>query len=195
MKDIKMFPMRDNVYLVPHWVMASLKRRGLSAVDLLNYGKIDEVLSMSDKIGIEAAQSLSEMVFGSRDAGSRSILYEWICTANEAQQVVINTQLEVLSKDPHQRDALKARLFSEGSASLSGKAFEVLAVEDKCFVVVLYPSFFVDSQGNPKHTSNQAPLVRELIQNLYVFDEPTAVAGTPMFTQYLENLYLHRKSH
>ena len=175
----------NTIYLIPHWVKESLVRHGLKIGDVLNFAKIRPLLSMNDLLSIEALQSFGQDVTGMRRDFGNSILYEWLCTAaSDKDKEYIKDQIEPLSQDPFQRDTVKQRLFSEAPASADGQAYEVLPLEDIGLGVVIYPGFFTGSRGNELHL----PVLRDILKQLYVYEEHSTVAATPLTLRYLELL-------
>jgi hypothetical protein len=177
------FPMRNSIYLIPYWVMAVLKRNGLKHIDILNFTKIRPILSMEDLASIEACQSLAEDLLGTGDVVSASIVYEWYSSSDQELKDTLRREIEPLAKSPTLRDTVKERLQLEEYAPAREALFEVLPLEDKAVGIVLYPGIFSGIMYD-----RQFEITRALLRLLYVYEQPTDVAGHPLFRRYLDLL-------
>jgi hypothetical protein len=155
----------------------------MSLSDLLVFDKIKSILSMNDLLSIETAQSYFKEVIGIKYM-SQSILYEWICTANDVDKVYINTQIQPLSKDKFQRDSVHALLFTE-TDNLSGQTpFEVVPLADLAIGVVISPGAFASTMAKDHHLS----VLRAILKQLYVYEKRTPVISSEIYHRYLELL-------
>jgi len=177
------FPMRNNIYILPYWVMDVLKRNGLKHIDVLNFAKLRPILSMNDLASIQACQSFGEDLTGMRDGISGSIVYEWYSSADDALKDSLRRQIEPLAADQALRDTVKERLNLGDYDRPRDSLFEVLALEDKAVGIVVYPGVF---SGNT--FDRQFDIVRALLRLLYVYEQPTDVTGTSLFRRYLDLL-------
>lgn len=177
------FPMRNNIYILPYWVMMVLNRNGLKQIDILNLERVRPYLSMEDLASVQACQSLAESLLGATDVVSASIVYEWYSTADEALKDTLRREIEPLAALQATRDTVKERLQKEEYTPTRPALFEVLALEDKAIGIVLYPGIFDGIMYD-----RQFDITRALLRLLYVYEQPTDVAGTSLFRRYLDLL-------
>jgi len=182
-----LFPMRNNIYLIPHWILSVLRRNGLNNIDVLNYSKLQRILSMNDLASIQVLQSFGEDLLGTRDVVSSSILYEWYSSADNALKESLRKEIEPLAADPILRDTVKERLGDDEARRQDQPVFEVLPLEDKALMVVLYPGIFT-GMNYDRHFE----IVQALLRQLYVYEQQPDVAGTPLFRRYLDLLSLRK---
>ena len=178
--------MANCVYVIPSWIASALKRNKLDLSDLLVFSKIKSILSMNDLLSIEAAQSYWEEVIGIKNR--QSILYEWICTANDVDKVFINTQIEPLSKDKFQRDTVRSLLFTETNNLGMQAPFEVVPLADLAIGVVISPGAFAGTKAKGHHLS----VLRDILKQLYVYERRTPVTASELYLRYLELLSQER---
>jgi hypothetical protein len=181
------FTIKSNLILLPYWVMDLIKKHRLREADVLNYAKVQPVLSMSDLASVQALQSFGEEVIGARDIITGSILYEWFSSASEAQKGPLDSTIEPLAKDSSFIASLRSRFELDPSMAQREVPFEVIALEDRALAVVMYPGFFAADRYD-----QQFQIVRALAKQLYVYEQPTVVAETPLFRRYLELLSLRK---
>lgn len=181
------FTIKSNMILLPYWVMDLVKKHRLKEADVLNFAKVQPILSMSDLASVQALQSFGEAVVGTRDIISSSILYEWFSSASEAQKIMLDSSIEPLSKSQSFQDELRPRFELDPSMAQREVPFEVIALEDRALAVVMYPGFFA-----PERYDQQFQIVRALLRQLYVYEQPTVVAETSLFRRYLELLSLRK---
>lgn len=174
--------MHSNIYLVPSWIHETLARHQLKLVDLLSIHKVRAILSMNDLLELNALQSCAHHVFGTRDIGGSTILYEWSSTAlTEEDKRYVNSNLSPLASDPFHLSSIRERLFSETPVSEGERAFQVLPLEDRALAVVLYPGFFSDTRVR----NQRFAVTREVLKQLYVYEKHSTVAALPLNLSYL----------
>lgn len=177
--------MHSNIYLVPSWIYETLSRHQLRLVDLLSINKVRTILSMNDLLELNALQSCANHVFGTRDIGGHSFLYEWSSTAlTEEDKRYVNSKLSPLASDPLPLTSIKERLFSEAEPSGDRRAFQVLPLEDRALAVVLQPGYFSDTRVR----SQRFAVTREVLKQLYVYEKHTTVTALPLTLSYLGHL-------
>jgi hypothetical protein len=115
---------------------------------------------------------------------SQSILYEWICTANDVDKVYINTQIQPLSKDKFQRDSIQSLLFTETNNLNEQIPFEVVPLADLAIGVVISPGAFASTKAKDHHLS----VLRAILKQLYVYEKRTPVTASELYHRYLELL-------
>lgn len=175
-------PMHQCIYIIPRWIANTLKRHGLSLVDLLNFDKIKPILSMNDLLNIEASQYHFEKITGIKQ--NSSILYEWISTANDVDKLYIEKQIDPLSKDKFQRDAVSSLLFTEVESLDELLPFEVVPLADLAIGVVVTPGAFAGIKAETHHLS----VIRNTLKQLYVYEKRTPVTSSGLYSRYLELL-------
>lgn len=183
------FPMHANMLLLPPWVVASLKRHDLTVSDVLDFPKIRTILSMNDLISVLALQSFGDMVVGSRDiiAGPGSVICEWMnsCGGSEGDKAYLEKNIVPFQYDQISKEAVKTRLFSKDSSEpVSDKPYEVHALGDIGLGVVIYPGYFHDLLAMDLRRN----LLRDMLRQLYAYEEQTVVASQPIFRSYLGHL-------
>lgn len=182
------FTIKSNMILLPYWVMNLIKKHQLKEADVLNFAKLQPILSMSDLASVQALQSFGESVVGVRGIINGSILYEWFSSASsEAQKLMLDSSIEPLAKDQSFQSGLRSRFELDPSMAQREVPFEVIALEDRALAVVMYPGFFASERYD-----QQFQIVRALLRQLYVYEQPTVVTETSLFRRYLELLSLRK---
>jgi hypothetical protein len=183
------FPMHGNIFLLPSWTVNTLHRRGLKAADILNFSRIRPIFSVNDLAGLQVLQKFGDEVVGAKDLAGCSLEYPWSQTcATEEDRKFLKEQLTPLFGDPYHQGVLIERLFSEGDTASSEKPFEVVPLGDDALAVVLYPGAFTPTNAPRQHFN----VIRALLKQLYVYEEHTTVAATPLSLRYLELLSLRK---
>ena len=180
--------MHSNVIVIPHWIAENLHRYEVPLSESLNFKKIHSILSMNDLLSIVAAQSFGEMICGSKGvfANANSVICEWMisCT-DEADKAFLNRNIAPFENDQITRDSVAVRLFSEDLQSgQDSKAYEIFPIQDYGLAVVVYPGFFKQTTDKQLHVS----VIRDILKQLYVYEEQSVVASQPIFRKYLEHL-------
>lgn len=182
------FTIKGNMMLLPYWVMSLVKKHNLRQEDVLNFAKLKPILSISDLASVNALQTYGESVIGARDIINSSILYEWFSSASDdAQKSTLDNSVEPLSKDQSFIASLRPRFELDPTMAQREVPYEVIALEDRALAVVMYPGFFAADRYD-----QQFQIVRALLKLLYVYEQPTVVAATPLCRRYLELLSLRK---
>lgn len=185
MNKHNLFPMSSKLILIPHWVDEALHRHGMSTSEILNFSKVRTVLSMSDLVSVMALQSFADKIVGPGGVVRDSITYEWTASASsEEDKEFLTKQMWPLAGDEHQRDLVSGQLFSEESSSGYKQAYKVVALDDKAIGVIIYPGFFTEARAADHHLN----VIRDVLKQLYVYEEHSSVAATPLTLRYLELL-------
>lgn len=186
------FPMYNRLHLIPYWVAAAARRKGLKLSDLLDYSKAAEVLSQNDIMSLQAAHQLDGELM--QLGGPDRIFSQWWFGDNttEAKRSAENEVLGKLALNPDFFKDLRARLYSEESTSSTDVAiskddpvcgFEVVALRDQALGVVLYNSITkVKDMQDLRYR-----LLHDIVRQLYVY-EPSKTASSFVYSMYLKTL-------
>lgn len=182
------FPMHSNVIVLPHWIAENLHRYEVPLSECLNFKKIQSILSMNDLLGIVAAQSFGEMICGSKGvfANANSVICEWMisCTG-EDEKAFLERNIAPFENDQITRDSVAVRLFSDDlESSQYPKPYEIYPIQDYGLAVVVYPGFFKQTTDKQLHSA----VTRDILKQLYVYEDQSEVAKQPIFRKYLEQL-------
>lgn len=191
--------MRRRVYAIPYWVASTIRRKNMKMCDLLDFQKTSQVLSQNDITDLLCAHKLGPILFPSREYQSDNVFSSWWFTDQSTEETIsaANTLESKLALQPEVFDELKKRLYSEDasnqtdvSISKSDPAcgFEVVALRDQAVGVILYNT--ISKVGDVRELEYQ--LLREIVKQLYVYEQPTKVAESFVYGLYLRTL-LHRK--
>jgi len=194
-----LFPMRRRIYAIPYWVASTIRRKNMKMCDLLDYQKASQVLSQNDLTDLLCIHKLGLDLFPSRQHKSDNIFGSWWFTDNNTQEsiAVTNTLESKLALQPEAFDELKRRLYSEDASSQTdvsisksdpARGFEVVALRDQAVGVILYNT--IAKVSDVRELEYQ--LVREIVKQLYVYEQPTKVAESFVYGLYLRTL-LRRK--
>ena len=191
------FPMHNSLYLIPYWVAAAVRRKGAKLSDLLDYKTATELLSQNDIMSLQAAHQLDEelmMPSNKHDRIFSSFFFtDNVTTEKRSGEREVKNKL-ALSPDFF-RD-LRARLFSEGNLRDADVAiskddpvsgYEVIALRDQALGVVLYNSI---TKVKDKQELRYR-MLHDIVRQLYVYEQGTAVASSFVYSMYLKTLLRH----
>ena len=197
--DMKLlFPMNTRIYVIPYWVARVVRRKNPKMDDLLNYEKVNQVLSKNDIKSLLAAHTLAQDLFPTVKHKFDNIFRQWWFTDNRTEEAMAAERIleNKLSLEPEFVADMKKRLYSE-DASLDVAAtntdpasgFEVVALRDQGVGVVLYQT--ISKVVDQRELEYQ--LIRAVVKQLYVYEHATSVHRSFVYSMYLKTL-LQRKA-
>lgn len=195
-----LFPMRSRLYIIPYWVASVIRRKGMKMEELLDFQKARSVLSESDIVDLLCAGKLGKDLMPSRPNKHDNPFGTWWFTdqATTESCTAANTLESKLALEPERFEELKKRLYSEDASNQTDVAiskddpacgFEVVALRDQAVGVIVYNSIKKVSDAR----SLEYQLLRDIVKQLYVYEQPTEVAKSFVYGLYLRTL-LRRKA-
>lgn len=185
-----LFKMQNSIILVPHWIEEELRRQGVGIKALIDFPTMRNIFSMNDLIGLLACQKFGESVFGTKDvvSGPNSVVFDWMQSASEqADKEHIERNLLPFVEDAVHTEEILKRLFRRDETILVGNAepYRVVPIEDTHLAVVIHPNAFI-----PQFFAKNAPaVIRDTLKQLYVYEDPSLVAGSGLMLRHLTNLW------
>lgn len=191
------FPMRQNIMVIPYWVAAVIRRKNMKMEDLLNFQKAQEVLAENDIKSMLAAHRFAEDIFPAHLLKSNgSPFWEWWFQNDSTTEG--RKKIEELSNqvklDPNFFKDQQARMFAKTTNNLDvyisksdpEKGFEVVALRDQAVGVILYNSL---RDRLDYRAEVQYEMLHDIVKLLYAYEHPTQVNSTRVYGMYLETLY------
>lgn len=199
--DMKLiFPMSRRIYAIPYWVASAIRRNNMKMEELLDFDKASALLSQNDIVSLLCAHQLGKDLFPSMPTHHDSPLGSfWFTDAQTKENIKASHNVECkLALDPDAFAEVKKRLYSEDASSRTDVAisnsdpacgFEVVALRDQAVGIILYNS--IRKAGDVRETEYQ--LLRAIVKQLYVYEQPTKVAESFVYGLYLKTL-MRRKT-
>lgn len=180
-----------NILLIPYWTHEQLNRNKLRIEELLDYSKINRVLSAVDKaLLLRMGDDLHRLVGKLRNdddcpvAAENSLYSLWERTAGEDLEDF--QRISGLSYDYGVSQDIVERLFSATSYDARyPEPFNTYDLASTTVGVVVYPGHFVE--GVP-HQDKSIAVLESILRVFYAYDSHHEVARHPCFKQYLRLL-------
>lgn len=177
--------------MVPHWVLAALKRKQMSVVDVLDYSKVRQVLSAEDAAMLLNLQQLYVAPF-IQDNYFGYLLSSWESSANAEQKVELTSTVVPLSYSEGSKESNLLRLKKDERVfqdilvidQPNQQVFELVDFNREAFAIILNPGF-VDSVREP---AVQMELVKAILKLFYVYFKAYQVSSHNIFASYVKLL-------
>lgn len=176
--------------IVPHWVLAALKRKQMSLVDVLDYSKVRQVLSVEDAATLLNLQQLYVAPF-LQDNYFGYLLSSWESSANAEQKVELISTVVPLSYSEGNKESNLLRLKKvERSQDIftseqpDQQVFELVDFNREAFALVLNVGF----ADAVKESAVQMNLVKSILKLFYVYFKAHEVSSHNIFAAYVKLL-------
>lgn len=177
--------------MVPHWVLAALKRKQMSVVDVLDYSKVRQVLSAEDAALLLNLQQLYVVPF-IQDNYLGYLLSSWEGSANAEHKVELYSTVVPLSYSEGSKESNLLRLKKDEAVHMDilgidqpdRPVFELVDFNREAFAIVLNPGF-TDSVKEP---AVQMALVKAILKLFYVYFKAYEVSCHNIFAAYVKLL-------
>lgn len=198
--DMKLlFPMSRRLYAIPYWVASTMRRNNMKMEELLDFEKAKAVLSQNEIVDLLTIHQLGKDLFPTKSNHHDNPFSCWWFTDNQTKESIkANSVIESkMVLEPGRFDEVKNRLYSEDtyrtdvavSPSDPAAGFEVVALRDQAVGVILYNN--IRKAGDARELEYQ--LLRAIVKQLYVYEQPTKVAESFVYSLYLRTL-MYRKT-
>lgn len=179
-----------NILMIPYWIHEQLNRNKLRVEELLDYSKINRVLSAVDKASLLRVYTELDRLIGKRPESDvdplpeNSLYHLWERTAGDHAEDF--RRATNLSYDLSVSQDLTDRLFSQDSYDPRyPEPFNTYDLASTVVGVVVYPGHFVE--GVP-HQDKSILVLESILRVFYAYDSHHEVARHPCFKQYLRLL-------
>lgn len=198
MSSVKIIPL-------PYWAAATLSRNNLELNKILDLSTVRKYFSRNDIVAMSILNEYcNKLTKRCRDASfCTSIFYEWSVSATPEDKSFLHNQLTPFFQDQGIRDGIEERLFKPfaGNPDNQSKYFELgqnatvwtdnpelpyslVHLQSKTIGLLLKPNGFTSE--TIKIYGDK--LISDIVRQLYVYEQPSEVAKSPLMLWYLESL-------
>lgn len=168
--------------VVPYWVENVLKRNRLNFTDLLQYGKMRDVMSVNELSAFLTVQHTGRIPVINNIVNTY-LLSSWEQTRSSDEKTELDSVVVPLSYSEETVSDVVERL-SQVQEDTEQKPYEIVDFAREAFVVVLRKGFMQDMLNPTK----QLDFVRDLLKLYYCYYEPHEVSSLQIFQNYLDRL-------
>lgn len=168
--------------VVPYWVENVLKRNRLNFTDLLEYGKMRDVMSVNELSAFLTVQHTGRIPVINNIVNTY-LLSSWEQTRSSDEKTELDSVVVPLSYSEETVSDVVERL-SQVQEDTEQKPYEIVDFAREAFVVVLRKGFMQDMTAPVK----QLDFVRDLLKLYYCYYEPHEVSSLQIFQNYLDRL-------
>ena len=185
--------MTKEIVFVPHWMAATIRRKGMSITSLLDYSKIRQIFSLNDLAGLlcvqdgtgeNTANNNNVIVPFSNKHWFGHLLSSWNKSATSAQALELDSTVKPLSHSDDVRGEILSRFEEVDDMQDDRPFFELIDVERGCVFIIMNPGFIKGLQD----PEVKFDLVRKILKVFYVHNSVRDVSRTDMFGDYVAML-------
>lgn len=180
---------QKHIAFIPQWIAQVLGRNNLKKEELLSFETISKYLSTEDLVSLVVTGHLSDHFAKGVVHDKMDFVYRWLASTNDAKlKDTINT-IAALSVVETTKTEVFNRLCERGSvgnttAGASGPVtFELSLMGDLGVAVVLKAGF-----SPLEHAQNSSTLLKQLVKQLYVYEDYHQLMSRPVGLAYVESL-------
>lgn len=171
--------------IVPYWVENVLKRNRLAFTEVLNYGKMRELMSVEDLSAFLYLQRADKIDLF-KTAVNTYLLSSWEQTRSSDEKTELVSVVVPLSYSEDIISSTTKRLERNPYTEMTqdSKSYGIVDFEREAFSFVIKPGFVEDMRDNAKALD----CCRDILKLFYGYHEPHEVSALPIFQNYLEHL-------